>query len=128
MAFNDPFGARLETSGGTVIRVSSLEARGIPRLPYSLRSCSRACGVVTRVVTEDDVALAAWGWIMAAMSSVPAPRVLQDFTGSRRRRSRRPAVRMARGLDPERSIQNCGGPRIDHSVQVDLSASPTPCA
>ena len=137
----DVFGARstFETGHGTatLYRLSALEkagaARDLGRLPFSIRVLLEAVlrGVDGELVTAEDVRnLAAWD--AAAPKDVelpfmPARVILQDFTGV-------PAVVDLASM--RGAVERLGGdPRrinplvpvdlvVDHSVQVDVFASP----
>jgi aconitate hydratase len=137
----DMFGARgtLETSQGpvTIFRLSALEkaglASGLNRLPFSIKVLLEAVlrSVDGELVTQEDVRrLARWHAPAPAdveLPYMPARVILQDFTG----------VPSVVDLASMRSaVDRLGGdPRkinplvpvdlvIDHSVQVDVFASP----
>jgi aconitate hydratase len=137
----DRFGARssLETAGGkvTVHRLRALEkaglAPGLDRMPFSIKVLLESVlrSVDGELVTEDDARNLA-GWNAAAPREVelpfmPARVILQDFTGV-------PAVVDLASM--RGAVGRLGGdPRrinplvpvdlvVDHSVQVDVFASP----
>jgi aconitate hydratase len=138
---SDPFGARgrLETASGSVqvFRLSALGkaglAPGLERLPFSIKVLLESVlrNVDGELVSEDDVrALAKWHAPRPTRGEVPfspARVILQDFTGV-------PAVVDLAAL--RAAMQRLGGdPKkinplvpvdlvVDHSVQVDVFASP----
>jgi len=137
----DAFGARgtFETGSGagTLYRLSTLArtglAPGLDRLPFSIRVLLEAVlrNVDGELVTEDDVRrLAAWNAASpqaVELPYLPARVILQDFTGV-------PAVVDLASM--RGAVKRLGGdPReinplvpadlvVDHSVQVDVFASP----
>jgi len=137
----DSLGARAELRTGagsvTIHRLDALAkaglAPGLDRLPYSIRVLLEAVlrNLDGELVKEDDVArLAAWNASAPAdveLPFLPARVILQDFTGV-------PAVVDLASL--RGALQRLGGdPKVinplvpvdlvvDHSVQVDVFASP----
>jgi len=137
----DPFGSRqsFETGRGTAVlyRLDALAAAGLApgleRLPFSIRVLLEAVlrNVDGELVTEDDVRnLAAWNAAAprdVELPYMPARVILQDFTGV-------PAVVDLASM--RGAVKRLGGdPRrinplvpvdlvVDHSVQVDVFASP----
>ena len=137
----DPFGSRrnFETGRGTAVlyRLDALAAAGLAsgleRLPFSIKVLLEAVlrNVDGELVTEDDVRnLAAWNAAAprdVELPYMPARVILQDFTGV-------PAVVDLASM--RGAVKRLGGdPRrinplvpvdlvVDHSVQVDVFASP----